>query len=110
MRFRVQLYQKIMKRSRNRILGRGQFVQLGILEIKITLAHRAFHVGDGMAHHTAESCLRLRAMHDLLNGSVHKSAVEHSRIVAATAPFRGLGADRVLHVFNALAIPLIVER
>src|SRR5438046_10368693 len=63
-----------------------------------------------MAHQPAEPRLRLRAMHDLLDRYVHQSAVEHCRIVAAAAPFGRLGADGVLHVLNAFAIPLIVER
>src|SRR5580692_1292995 len=29
--------------------------------------------------------------------------------MAATAPLRGLGADRVLHVLDRLAVPLIIE-
>ena len=82
----------------------------GILQIEIGLAHGALHAGDGVAHHAAQSGLRFRTMHDLLDRRIHHAAVEHRGIVASTAPFRGLGADRVLHVLDRLAVPLIVER
>src|SRR5205807_1425530 len=36
--------------------------------------------------------------------------IEDGGIMASTAPFRGLGADRILHVLDRLAIPLIIER
>ena len=39
-----------------------------------------------------------------------KPAVEERRVVAPAAPLRRLGADRILHVLDRLAIPLIVER
>src|SRR5438445_4895181 len=49
-------------------------------------------------------------MHDLLDRRVHETAVQHRRVMAAAAPLRGLGANRVLHVLDRLAIPLVVER
>src|SRR5438552_1960245 len=109
-RLRIQLDEKIVQRSRDWIFRCCQFVQFWIFEVKITLAHRALHLGNRVTHHAAESRLRLRAMHDLLDRCVHQSAVEHCRIVAAAAPFGRLGADGVLHVLNAFAIPLIAKR
>ena len=110
MRFGIQPDHEIVQRTRYRILRRSQFVQFGILEIKIGLAHRAFHAGDGMAHHATQSGLRFRTMHDLLDRRIHQAAVENGRIVASAAPFRGLGADGILHVFDRLAVPLIIKR
>ncbi len=110
MRFGIQADHEIVQRTRYGILCRSQFVQFGILEIKIGLAHRAFHAGDGMAHHATQSGLRFRTMHDLLDRRIHQAAVKNGRIVASTAPFRGLGADGILHVFDRLAVPLIIKR
>ena len=76
-----------MHGSHERILAGCQLVQLGVFQIKIALAHGAFHIGDGVAHHAAESCLRLGAMHDLLDRCVHEAAIENGGIVASAAPF-----------------------
>ncbi len=47
---------------------------------------------------------------NLLDGRIHFTRVKHGGIVATAAPFGGLGADRILHVLDTLAVPLIVER
>ena len=99
-----------MQRAPHRILRGRQFVELGILQIKIALPHRALHVGNGVAHHAAQPSLRLRPVNDLLDRRIHQSRVQHGRIVAAAAPLRGFRADRVLHVLDRFAIPLIVKR
>src|SRR5208337_478945 len=49
-------------------------------------------------------------MYDLLDRSIHQAAVQHCWIVASAAPFRRLGANRVLHILDRLAVPLVVER
>src|SRR5271155_1632119 len=85
-------------------------MQGGIFEIKIPLPHAALHVSDRMAHHAAQTGLGFGAMNDLLDWRVHQAAVKDGGIVAAAAPLRRLCANRILHVFDALAIPLIVER
>src|SRR5579863_8436350 len=85
-------------------------MQLGVFEIKIPLPHTALHVGDRVAHHATKSGLRLGTVHDLLYRRIHQSTVKHGGIVASAAPFGGFGADRVLHILDTLAIPLIVER
>jgi hypothetical protein len=46
----------------------------------------------------------------LAHWRVEHSAEEQGRVMAAGAPFRGAYADNVLHVFDAFAIPLIIER
>src|ERR1051325_9965458 len=62
-----------------------------------------------MTHHAAQSRTGLRTVHNLLNRCVEQPAVEESRIMATCAPFGGLHSHNVLHVFDALSIPLIVE-
>ena len=56
-RFRIQFHQKIMHTAHDWVLACGHLVKLGIFQIKICLAHRAFYFRDGVAHHAAESCL-----------------------------------------------------
>src|SRR5579863_707399 len=85
-------------------------MQLGIFEIKIALSHAAFHVSDRMTHHATQSGLRFGTMNDLLDWRIHQAAVENSRVVASAAPLRRLRANRVLHILDALAVPLIVKR
>ena len=86
-RLRIQLDQEVMQRANHRILAGREFMQLGILEIEIGLAHRAFHVGDGVAHHAAESGLGFGRVHELFDRRIHFAGVEHSRIMASAAPF-----------------------
>src|SRR5450755_1933258 len=109
-RFRIQLDQEIMQRAHESVLAGCEFVQLGIFKIKIALAHGAFYVGNRVAHHAAKSSLSFGAMHDLLDRGVHQATVENGWIVTSAAPFRRLGANPALHVLDALAVPLIVER
>src|SRR5262249_17256384 len=99
-----------MHRPHEPIVTGCQLVKLWIFEVEITLTHRTFHIGDGVAHHATEPSLRLGPMDDLFEGVSHKAAIQHGRIGASATPLRGLGAYTVLHVLNALAIPLIVER
>src|SRR5579872_333059 len=99
-----------MQKALYRSLVSCKLMQLGILEIKITLPHRAFHMRDRVAHHAAQPSLRFWAMHDLFDRRIHQSAVKHSRIMTTAAPLRRARADGVLHVLNALAIPLVVKR
>src|SRR6516162_6356978 len=63
-----------------------------------------------MTHHATHAGLRLRSVHDLLDGRVHHAAVQQCGIVTACTPLRRLYAVHLLHVLNALAVPLIVER
>src|SRR5271167_2982201 len=84
-------------------------MQLRIFEIEIRLAHSALHAGNGVAHHAAKSGLRGGRVNNLLDGRIHFAAIKKGWIMASGAPFRRLGAYRVLHVLDALAIPLIVE-
>src|SRR6202521_423019 len=85
-------------------------MQLGIFEIKIALPHAALHVGNGVAHHAAQPSLPLGTVHVLLYRRIHQAAVEHGGIVASPAPLGRLSPNRILHILDALAIPLIVER
>src|SRR6266705_2460940 len=84
-------------------------MQLRILQHEVALSHCAFYFGDGVTHHAAKPRLCLGTVDDLLDGYIHHAAIEHRRIVAATAPLRRTRAHHLLHVLNALAVPLIVE-
>ncbi len=110
MRLWIQLDQEVVKRADHRILARCEFMQLGIFKVEIGLAHGAFHVGDGVAHHAAESGLGFGRVDDLFDRRIHFAGVEHGRIMASAAPFRRFGANGILHILDRLAIPLIVER
>jgi len=85
--FWIEIDQKIMQRAHYGILARGHLVKSRIFEIKITLPHGALHLGDGVAHHAAEASLSFRSVHELLDRRIHLARIEHSRIVAAPAPF-----------------------
>jgi hypothetical protein len=86
MRLRIQVDEKIVQAADDRILAGSQLMQLGILQIKVRLAHGAFHFGDGVAHHAAQAGLRFGSMHKLLDGTIHFACVKDCRIMAAAAP------------------------
>ena len=109
-RLRIQPHQKIVYAPHRRIFARCQLVQLGVFEHEVALAHRALHLHDAVAHHARETRARFRAVHDLFDRRVEHPAEEQRRIVAPGAPLRRFHADGVLHVLDALAVPLIVER
>src|SRR5262249_37183299 len=75
----------------------------------ISLPHAALDPGNGVAHHAPQSSPGLRTVHDLFDRRIKQPAVQQSRIVASGAPFRRLYADHILHVLNALAIPLVIK-
>ena len=111
MRLRIQPDQEIVQRTRHRILAWPP-------------VHAAWDTPDknrawpivlftlAMEWHIMQpspACASGRCTICLIGVSINP-AIEHGRIVASAAPFRRLGADRVLHVLDRLAIPLIVER
>ena len=106
----IQLGEIIVNAADEWIFAGGKFVQRGIFELEIGLAHRAFHLRDRVAHHAAEAGLRGRCVFDLADRTIELAAVEQRGIVAAGAPFGRLHADYFLHVLDALAIPGIIER
>src|SRR5258708_35691316 len=110
MRLRVQANHEIVEAANDEIFAGGKFVELRIFENEIALAHRAFYLNDAVAHHAAEACAGFRLVNVLLDGRVHHAAEEQGGIVAAGAPFGLLHAVNFLHVLDAFAIPLIVER
>jgi len=87
MRFGIQFHQEIMHGSHETGFCWPPIHAAGIFEIKISLAHRAFYVGDGVAHHAPQPGLRFGAMNDLFDWRVHQPAVENGGVVAAAAPF-----------------------
>src|SRR5258708_35193264 len=109
MRFGIQADHEIVQRADDGIFAGGEFVELGIFENEIALAHGAFHLNDAVAHHATEAGAGLGLVDVFLDGRVHHAAEEESGIVAAGAPFGLFYAVDFLHVFDAFAIPLIVE-
>src|SRR3954467_15859506 len=63
-----------------------------------------------MARGARKTSLRFRRINLFFDRLVETAVEEHRVVVAAGAPLRGFGADRVLHVLDRLAVPLIVER
>ena len=110
MRLGIQIGQEVMHSADHGILAGGQLVHLRVFQEKISLAHSALYLDDGVAHHAAEPCLGFGPVNNLLDGRIHQSAVKHCRIMAPATPFGSFGTRNLLHVLNALAIPLIVER
>ena len=86
-RLRIQLDHEVVQLAHERIFAGRELVQFRILKIEITLAHRAFYVGDGVAHHAAESGLGFGRVHDLFDGRIHLAGIEHRRVMASAAPF-----------------------
>ncbi len=109
-RLRIHLHHKIVHRAHNWILARRQFMQLRILQYEIALPHRALHFHDAVAHHAGQSRLRCGRIFNLPDRRIEHSAEKQRRIVAARAPLRTLYTRYVLHVLDALPVPLIVER
>src|SRR6266403_5453935 len=109
MRLRVQANHEIVQAANDGIFAGGKFVELRIFENEITLAHGAFHLNDAVAHHATEAGAGFGLVDVLLDGRVHHAAEEQGGIVAAGAPFGLFYAVDFLHVFDAFAIPLIVE-
>ena len=107
---RIQLDGEIVQHPNQRVLAGCELVQLGIFEVEVGLSHRAFYVRDGVAHHAAQSGLSFGSVHELFDRRIHSAGIEHRRIMASAAPFGRLGADRILHVLDRFAIPLVVER
>ena len=110
MRLGIQVCQKIVEAAHERVGARRHPVQRRIFQFEISLAHCAFHFCNRVTHHAAESRLSSRSVFHLANGMVEHAAEKQRRIVAARAPLRGFHAHGVLHVFDALAVPRIVER
>ena len=109
-RLGVQANQEVVERTDHRIFASRQFMKLRVLQEKITLAHSAFHLHDAVAHQASETRAGFRTAHNLFDRRIEQAAVEQRRIVATGAPFRRLHARDFLHVLDALAVPLVVER
>ena len=75
MRLGIQIGEQIVDGTHHGVLAGGNLMELRILQIEVSLSHRALHAGDGVAHHAAKSCLRLRRMHNLLDGRIHLARV-----------------------------------
>ena len=108
-RLGVQANQEVVERADYRIFASREFMELRVFQEKITLAHGAFHFHDAVAHQAAETGAGFGAVHNLFDRRIEHPAVEQRRIVATGAPFRRLHARDVLHILDALAVPLVVE-
>ena len=109
-RRRVELEQVVVGPGQDRVLAHRQVVQRRVLDLEVSLAHRAAHVHDRVARRAAEAVLRLGRVDLLLDRPVEAAVEEDGVVVAARAPLAGPGADRVLHVLDRLPVPLVVER
>src|SRR5262249_13687739 len=109
-RLRIDFDHEVVQRAHHRVFAGGEVVQLGGFEDEGALTHGALHVDDAVAHHAAQAGLHGRGgVLNLANGRVEHPAEEQSGIVAAGAPFGSFYTSNVLHVFDAFAVPLIVE-
>ncbi len=108
-RLGIQAHDKVVQGPDHGIFACSQLVQLGIFEKEVALAHGALHFHDAVTHQAAQARAGFGTIHNFPDGRVEQPAVEQRGIVAAGAPLRGLYAGDVLHVFDTLAIPLIVE-
>src|SRR4030095_13020775 len=109
-RLGIHFHHEVVQRAHYGIFARRQFMQLWIFENEIALAHGAFHVDDAVAHHAAQASLPRWSVLNLPDRRIEHSAEEQCWVVATRAPLRRSYAGDVLHVFDAFAIPLIVER
>jgi hypothetical protein len=107
---RVQARHEIVQAPDHRIAACRQRVELWIFQQEIALAHGALHIHDAVAHHAAQTSPGFGLVDVLRDGLIHHAAEQQCRIVAASAPFGRLHAIHFLHVLNAFAVPLIVER
>ena len=86
-RFRIQVGDKVMQPPGHRVLAGGQLMQFGIFEHEVSLAHGAFYIRDGVAHHAAKPGPCFRPVNDLFDWSIKQAAVKQGGIVAPGAPF-----------------------
>src|SRR5215831_13629749 len=87
MRFRVYIYEKVVKRLDDFVRTRGKLRQSRVFEREITLTHRAFNSSNGVTHHAPESGVCLRFVDQFTNRCVEHSAKQQRRIMTTGAPF-----------------------
>ena len=109
-RRRSRIYDIIMHGADDGVVARHHFMQWRILDRKAAVAHRVGDIDDRVARDAAESGLGLGRVDLLFRRLLEPAVEEHGMVVAAGAPLRRLDAGRLLHVFDGLAIELIVER
>ena len=110
MRLRVDFYEEVVDPAHERVFAHCQGMELGVIQCIVTLAHRTLNGDDRMAHNTSKARLRFRSVHDLSDGRIHHAAEKQGWIMAARAPLRWPRAHHILHVLEALPVPLVVER
>src|SRR5262245_1332483 len=73
---RIQIDDTVVKPAHCRVLAGCQFVQLGILQQKVSLPHAALHMGDRVTHHATQARPGLGTVDDLLDRRVKEAAVK----------------------------------
>ena len=106
----IEMQQEIVSLQHHRMSAGGQIVEGRVRDGEITLPHRAADVHDRMARRAPEAGLCFRSVDLILDRPVEPAVEEHCMVVASRAPLGRRDAGHILHVFDRLAIPLIVER
>ena len=109
MGFGIDVHDEVVERLDDRVLAGGQLVERRVFDRVAALAHAAVD-SDRVAHDTAQSNLRFGFVDQFANRRIHHARKQEGGVVAAAAPLGRLGPNDILHVFDALAVPLIVER
>src|SRR4051812_34132165 len=91
------------------VLAGGQFVQRRISDGESAVAHRTFHMRNGMAGRACKTSTRLRSVDLLQYRLVEAPIEEHRVIVTAGTPLGRLGPGDALKIFNRLPVELVVE-
>ena len=81
---------KSIKRRTRGFLLATSLCSARIFESVIAVAHRAFHLRDGVAHHAADARPARGRMYSISRWAFEIAGKEQRGIVAACAPFRGL--------------------
>ncbi len=101
--------QKIVEPLQQRVVAGRHVMQRGVFDDQVPVSHAAADPDDGMAGGAGQTGLGFRGVDLFPDGGVESPVEENGVVVAAGAPLGGLGADHILHVFDGLAVPLIVE-
>src|SRR5579863_9640829 len=111
MRFWIQIGHEVDHATDHLILAGHQLMQSRVFDGESVIAHGAVYAHDGMATGASQTRLSFRCIDLRLDRLVESAIKKDSVVMAAGAPLATLGrALRILHVFDGLAVELIVER
>ena len=108
-RLRVDPHEEVVHRLKDRVFAGGKLMQRRVLDHEASVPRRIFDPGDGVTRGAGESRLSLRSVDPLFDRTVEEAVEENRMVVASRAPLRRLRPDDILHVFDRLAVPLVVE-